>query len=82
MTQTKSRVRMADFTVTIRTDNANDMVGFLDMLRYEGGTVIEWNHFDTLDFTVVIRVPALRHQPERWKSFGIYPALISGDLYF
>ncbi len=68
--------RTTRFLVTIRTaqhGGDGDLPGFLDMLRYEGGQVVGWNRVGSDSFEVSIVVEALRHVPDRWKSFGIYP---------
>ena len=67
--------RLLRYTVTINPESRFDFVGFLDMLRYEGATVAEWR--DSADFpgqfAVTLSVAAFSHQPDRWKSFGLYP---------
>jgi hypothetical protein len=73
---TPRKPRLNRFAVTIRSVNhgTGDMPGFLDMLRYEGGRVVEWTRIEDNDsYLVTIEVEALRHVPDRWRSFGIYP---------
>lgn len=70
--------RTVRFKVTINSNGiASDMPGFLDMLRYEGGTVRGWNHDADGRWTVEIEVEAHLHQPDRWASFGIYPKVVA-----
>ena len=60
------------FKVTITASgHGGDMPGFLDMMRYEGGTIISWDHNADGRFTVEVLVPSIRFQPDRWASFGI-----------
>jgi len=62
------------FHVTITASaHGGDMPGFLDMLRYEQGRVITWNHDADGRWTVEIEVEDRLYQPDRWSSFGIYP---------
>lgn len=53
-----------------------DFPGLFDMLRYEGGRVIDWTKVEGLSkisYSLVIECELRHHAPERWKSFGITP---------
>ena len=74
--------RLTRFQVSI--DVESDVPALLDMLRYEGGRVVSWDHTGSrerrpgqrpapLTFLVTIEVEALRYVPDRWHSFGISP---------
>ena len=61
------------FKVTIvASGHGGDLPGFLDMLRYESGRVVSWDHLADGRFTVEIEVETRYFQPDRWASFGIY----------
>lgn len=62
-----------EFTVTFRD---RDLPGVLDMLRYEGGTVVNWTRDPDGGrerYKVTLRVTRNRYVPDRWNSFGLYP---------
>jgi hypothetical protein len=68
--------------VFIRADGPGqgDLPALLDMLRYEGGQVIAWDHASAPHHTgyeVQIRVPVHQYVPDRWRSFGIRPEVIA-----
>lgn len=76
-----AKVRTLDFKVRIHTNHPfGDLTGFLDMLRYEGGNVVDWTHSFEDTFTVTVRVEEHRFKPERWRSFGIVPFDLTGDF--
>jgi hypothetical protein len=57
------------YRFTVHINPARDMPGFLDMLRYDGATVADWNGFPIDRFRVVLTGP--RCTPDRWESFGL-----------
>ena len=74
---------MVTYAVTF---TPRDLPGFLDMLRYEGATVLSWDHSQpgvssTLGpssretYTVTLSGP---RQPvyDRWRSFSLYPKVL------
>ncbi len=60
------------FKVTIDTRGNMDLVALLDMLRYEGARVTNWNRVEN-GFDVFIASDNFTF--ERWRSFGITPRL-------
>lgn len=62
-----------------RARGDGDIPALLDMLRYEGGRVVDWDRIGATaaDYRVVIETPLTQHQPERWRSFGIVPVEVS-----
>lgn len=74
-----AKTRSVTFKVRVHVGKhggLGDIPGLLDMLRYEGGQVVDWSYPTPEDtaVTVTIRVDDFyRHQPARWQSFSIRP---------
>jgi hypothetical protein len=68
-------------TYTTYTAQSSDMAALFDMLRYEGGQVIDWTNVGQgvrgTVWRLTIRVEASRYTPDRWLSFGITPVVVS-----
>lgn len=62
------------YRVTIRLSRQS--VALLDMLRYEGATVIDWSWGDTHDHAEIV-LESQRFEKDRWESFGIFPKMVS-----
>ncbi len=54
-----------------RGGHGGDMPALLDMLRYEGARVVDWDHASGGVFTVTIL--SEHYEPDRWASFGLHP---------
>lgn len=69
--------------------STRDLPGFLDMLRYDQPTVIDWSNVDTdragvLSYTATLRsnperTPGYEFTPDRWASFGLYLKDMEGN---
>lgn len=70
-----SKARQVERTVII-PDRDMAFPGFLDMLRYDGCTVVSWGRLEHGSFEVTLRSAPGRTRGfeftvERWRSFGI-----------
>lgn len=73
-----ARPRSTEFTVNVRVarhGGLGDIPALLDMLRYEGGQVLNWGHPESDVLSVRIRTE--RFVPDRWRSFGIVPTEVT-----
>lgn len=70
-----AKLQPARATVRLRGDRqGTDLAGFLDMLRYDGATVVSWDRVDGDAFLVTLqsRVDGYGFTNDRWASFGLY----------
>jgi len=65
--------------VRIKTGNpfSSDMGGFLDMLRYDYGQVVEWTRTNDGTFDIQLMVTDRFPTRDRWSSFGIQTTPVS-----
>ena len=69
------------FTVEVQPWDPNRMAGFLDMMRYDTATVIEWAVSERGERrgeeTYLVTLSSTRFTPDRWASFGIFPKVVA-----
>lgn len=73
--------RTVRYRVRFRT---HDLAGLLDMLRYDGATVTDWDrlysHEERLGhaewWSVTLTVTGREPTLDRWRSFGLYPEVL------
>lgn len=59
-----------DVRVASPDRGGGDVPGFLDMLRYDGARVLDWQRSDR---GFLVTLASERITFDRWNSFGLYP---------